>query len=196
MPSAGVSAALAAFVVAPHRGAEYAAALRSARASLAAKPLGDGTPEDPILTAAYALTRGDDDAPPAVVVGRELAMRLRRAMRFDPAWDGDAIADALGAAAAAARAAGLDAERAGHALGLAATQASALGIERGTPSGTLVSRKAANDAVEAAVLAAHGFTASEAWLEGRRGLAALMAERLDEDALRRGLGERWISAGG
>jgi hypothetical protein len=43
-------------------------------------------------------------------------------------------------------------------------------------------------------LAKHGFTSAPASIDGRRGLAALMAYRFDAAAILDELGTRWISA--
>jgi hypothetical protein len=131
----------------------------------------------------------------AIAIGREVAARLERALTLDPPWDAVAVVAGIGAAAAAACAAALDAEAARNAIGLVATQAAGLGVTEGTPAAALGSGKAAADAVEAALLARHGFTSASASLEGRRGLAALMASNFDEAVLSEGLGRRWLSAG-
>ena len=55
----------------------------------------------------------------------------------------------------------------------------------GTGAAALACAKAAADAVEAAILARNGFTAAPASLEGRRGLAALMASNFDAACLTR-----------
>ena len=181
--------------IAAHALGSYGAPLR--RVFVEAVTLA-AAPDAPIVAAALAATalggRGETDAIEALAVGREVAARLTRALTFDPAWDAAAVASGIGAAAAAARAAGLDPVSAQHAIGLAATQAASLGVVTGTPAAALGCGKAAADAVEAALLARHGFTAASASLEGRRGLAAVMGERFDETALLDDLGRRWFSA--
>jgi hypothetical protein len=130
----------------------------------------------------------------AIAIGREVAARLTRALTLDAPWDAVTVFAGVAAAAAAARALGLDADAARNAIGLAATQAAGLGAVEGTPIAAIACGKAAADAVEAALLARHGFTAAPASIEGRRGLAALMGSTLDEAALLDGLGQRWFSA--
>jgi len=88
-----------------------------------------------------------------------------------------------GATLAAARLLGLDALRTRHALGIAATQAAGLARNVGEAMGSLETGKAAADAIEAALLAKHGFTSAAASIDGRRGLAALMAYRFDAGAI-------------
>ena len=220
----GASEAVATFVAGRHAGPEFDDALGTARArliaaltalqtptatsELASRALASyGTPlrrvfaeattlaaaargDAPIVAAALASSelagRGETDVIEAIAVGREVAARLERALSLDAPWNATAVVAGIGAAAAAARAMGLDVDAARHAIGLAATQAAGLGVVDGTPADAL--------ACEAALLARHGFTAASASLEGRRGLAALMASNVDEAALCDDLGRRWISA--
>lgn len=159
-----------------------------------------GAPADaPIVAAAMVSSelagRGDENIVEAIAIGREVAALLQRALRLDAPWDAAAVVAGIGAAAAAARAAALDVETARNAIGLAATQAAGLGVTEGTPAAALGSGKAAADAVEAALLARHGFTSAPASLEGRRGLAALMATHFDEAALCDGLGSSTPNSG-
>jgi hypothetical protein len=152
------------------------------------------TRADAAIVAAALAAHGEPEILAAIAVGCEVAARLRGALRLDAAWHADAVTARLGAAAAAARALGLDPTAARDALGLAATQAAGLGIVDGTPAGALGQGKAAADAVEGAVLARAGFTSAAASLEGRRGLGALMAAGFDDAALCADLGRRWLSA--
>jgi len=178
----------------------YGAPLRRAFATattLAAVP--GARANAPIVAAAMASSelgaRSDAEAVEAIAIGREIAARLERALTLDAPWDAVGVIAGIGAAAAAARATALDADAARNAIGLASTQATGLGVADGTPAAALACGKAAADAVEAALLAHNGFTAAAASLEGRRGLAALMASSFDENALCDDLGRRWLSAG-
>jgi 2-methylcitrate dehydratase PrpD len=161
---------------------------------------GTAATQSDAATIAAALAAGDaaglDDAEivESVAVGREVAARVRVAVAFDEPWDVEAVADRIGAAVAAARIARLGAAEMRHALGLAATQAAGLAVAEGTAAGELAHGKAAFDAVEGVALARAGFTSAPASLEGRRGLAALMAQGFDEARLCEGLGQQWISA--
>jgi len=165
-----------------------------------------GVSEDAAIVAAAVATselsaRGHADADDVIVIeaiaiGREIARQLARTITFDAPWDAAAVVAGIGAAAAAAHAAALDEDATRHALGLAATQAAGLGAIKGTPAAAFACGKAAADAVEAALLAHNGFTAASSSLEGRRGLAALMASHFDEAALCEDLGRRWFSADG
>ena len=88
----------------------------------------------------------------------------------------------------------LDAVCTRNALGVAATQAAGLALNANEAMEALETGKAAADAIEAALLAKHGFTSAPASIDGRRGLAALMAYRFDATAIIDELGTRWISA--
>ena len=176
----------------------YGAPLRrafAAAATLAAVP--GRRANAPIVAAAMASSElggySDANVVEAIAIGREIAARLERALTLDTPWDAVGAIAWIGAAAAAAHAAGLDAPATRNAIGLAATQATGLGVAEGTPSAALACGKAAADAVEAALLAHNGFTAASASLEGRRGLAALMGSHFDATTLCDELGRRWIS---
>ncbi len=204
----GASEALAAFAVGTHRGDGYERALAAARslwptsrdAFVATKRSAHGSTSaaDAAIVAAAretaTLRNADEETVVrSIAVGREAARRIARALTLDRAWDADAVAARIGTAVAAACAAGLDAEQARNAIGIAATQAAGLRVAADTDAGSLTLAKTAGDALEAAILARHGFTGAPASLEGRRGLAALMASRFDAAVLTDGLGTRWIS---
>ena len=179
--------------------AAYGAPLRrafTAGARLAENPVARA--DAPIVAAALASgeSTGCSEAGvlAAIAVGREVAARLARGLTFDPPWNAVAVIAGIAAGAAAARAASLDPDAARHAIGLAATQAAGLGAVEDTALAAVGSGKSAADALEAALLAGLGFTAASAWLEGRRGLAALMASQFDEAAVCEALGQRWFSA--
>ena len=128
----------------------------------------------------------EDRIAEALAVGREVASRLARSVAsddFTAHWNLDAVAGIFGAVTAAAHALALDAAQTQHAVGVAATQAAALAITRGTPDGRIALGKAAADGLEAAMLARHGFTSAAASIEGRRGFAALSASRFDPAVL-------------
>lgn len=146
------------------------------------------------LVMAGAHETGEASTVAAIAVGREVERRIVAAIADDAfarVWDVAAVGGRLGAVVAAARLGSLTAGAARHALGLAATQAAGTAAERGTPAGALALGKAAADALEAVALARHGFTAPAFPLEGRRGLAALMADRFDPETILDGLGRRW-----
>ncbi len=132
----------------------------------------------------------------AVIAGLEVAVRVERALRGhgERGWDVRGTCGRLGAAIAAARGFGLPRAAVQHAFGLAATAAGGLTAARGTMTEAYVIGSAAADGVEAALLARAEFTGAAAALDGRRGLAALMAAGFDGEALIANLGERFAIA--
>jgi hypothetical protein len=150
-----------------------------------------------VLGAALAAGRlagsSDEAIAAAIACGRELGTRIHHSVgdrAFDAIWNAGSAIGIFGAVAAAARLLKLDAAQTRNALGLAATQSAGIAITTDV-AGAIVVGKAAADAVEAAVLASHGFTSSAASIEGRRGFAALMATTFEPRAITGGLGTNW-----
>ena len=130
-----------------------------------------------------------------VIVGVEIAMRAGNALgpaHVERNWHITGTMGHVGAAAAAARVAGLDCERTQHALGIGASEAAGIRASLGTMTKSLHPGKAAFDGVEAALLAELGTSAATDALEGRRGLAALMSDGFDTANLLDGIGEKWL----
>jgi 2-methylcitrate dehydratase PrpD len=118
-----------------------------------------------------------DSAAAATAVGYRVAELVAAALgsgHVAIGWSVAATAGTIGAAAAAGRLLGLDSVALRNMLGLAATQAAGLVAATGTDAGPLQLGKAAANAVEAALLAAGGFTSAAQPLEGRRGMVAVM----------------------
>jgi hypothetical protein len=130
----------------------------------------------------------------AVAVGRELAARIGASLVLDPGWDRSGVLARFGAVAAYARLRRIEPKAIANALGLAATEASGLGVATVSEAGALLMGQAAADGVAAVDLAAGGFTSSLAPIEGRRGFAALLGTHVEETAILDELGERWRSA--
>ncbi|UUZ77207.1 MmgE/PrpD family protein [Polaromonas sp. P1(28)-13] len=130
----------------------------------------------------------------AFVLGVDVACRLSKAVSVAPAegdiaWSQTGIAAGVGAAAAAARVLGLDAQRTGWAIGIAALQASGFREAHGTMSATLLFGNAAQSGLRAALLAREGLTAPAAPLEGKYGYAHLYSTRTHLPYLTEALGE-------
>jgi 2-methylcitrate dehydratase PrpD len=129
----------------------------------------------------------------AYVVGFEIEGRLGRAMNprhYQRGWHCTSTLGTIGAAATASRLLGLDRAAAGHALAIAASEASGIKENFGSMVKPLHAGLAARNGVLAALLAQAGMTASEAAFDGPQGfLAAMDSERpeLDVDDL----GSRW-----
>jgi len=131
----------------------------------------------------------------AYVVGFEIEGRLGRAMNprhYQRGWHCTSTIGTIGAAAAASRVLGLDAAAAGHALAIAASEASGLKENFGTMVKPLHAGLAARNGVLAAKLAQAGMTASAAAIDGPQGfLAAMDSEHRSLDGAAADLGTRW-----
>jgi len=130
----------------------------------------------------------------AIVAGVEVAVRLAASLgpsHVERGWAVEGTCGRIGAAIAATRIFGLNAERTRNALGIAATAAGGLRAADGTMTGRYVQGLAAADGVEAALLARFGFTGAPLSIDGRRGLAALMSATFAPEAIVEGLGERY-----
>ena len=130
----------------------------------------------------------------AVVAGTEVAIRVGNALgepHYDLRWQATGTFGHLGAAVAAGRLLGLDAEAMETVLALAATEAGGVLGSRGTMGKPFHVGKAAFDGVEAAFIAKLGMTRPHAAIEGPHGMAAAMSGQFDEAACLDGLGQRW-----
>ncbi|MGO4736295.1 MmgE/PrpD family protein [Bosea sp. 2KB_26] len=95
----------------------------------------------------------------------------------------------FGAAAAAAKLLGLKGAELAHALGIAASFAAGIRCNFGTMTKPLHVGRASENGVTAALLAARGFTADPAALDGTWGFFQVMGEGLSEEKLPQGFGE-------
>jgi 2-methylcitrate dehydratase PrpD len=142
----------------------------------------------------------------AIAVGNEIAIRLGNA-GYDPAINNSvfferglhatSICGALGAAAAAGVALGLDAQQIAHAMAIASSMGA--GLLEANRAGGSVKRMhcgwAAHSGVTAAQAAQVGLTGPPTVLEGRFGFfQAYCGDVYDEAALLDDLGERWETA--
>lgn len=131
----------------------------------------------------------------AMVAGYEVAARVGMAVmpthyRF---WHSTATNGTFGAAAAAARALGLDAAQMTATLGFAGTQAAGLNtfFESGDDTKSLHPGKAGLNGVLSAKLAALGVTSPPDILGHPKGYLAAYSLEAKPEALTDGLGERW-----
>ena len=131
----------------------------------------------------------------AYCVGFEVDAVLGSAMNpahYRRGWHCTSTIGSVGAAAAVARVLALDAGATAHGLAIGASLASGLKANFGTMSKPLHVGLAARNGVQAALLAARGFTASENTFDGPQGfLFAFDAERSDVASLVGQLGQRW-----
>ena len=137
-----------------------------------------GHPTAPLLPAAWAvaesLSRTGAELLAAFVAGFEIECRIGVGIGGDhyaKGWHNTSTIGVFGATAAAAHLLRLDRVAFGHAMGIAASQASGLKANFGTMTKPLHAGHAAGAGVSAARLAARGFTANAAAIEGNQGLA-------------------------
>jgi 2-methylcitrate dehydratase PrpD len=131
----------------------------------------------------------------AAVAAFEVSCRIGGMLwhRAHPGWLPTGIAGLIGAAAGAAKLAGLDRHGIRHAIGLAATVAGASRqpiLER-TSAKNAMAGIAALNATAALDLVRSGLQAPESFLSGAFGLKALLAPDADLDMAVDGLGSRW-----
>lgn len=130
----------------------------------------------------------------AVTAGVETTLRVGMALipeAIDRGWHMTGIAGPVGAAVAAGRLLGLDRAQLHSAVGLAVTQSAGVVEALGSMAKPLHAGKAAMNGLEAALLARHGLDGTPAPIEGRGGLVALHADRVDAGDALADLGSRW-----
>ena len=156
-------------------------------------------PSAPLVPAVLAAGESEGlagrDVLDAYVVGFEIEARLGALMNprhYQRGWHCTSTLGTIGAAAAVSRLLRLDARAAGHALAIAASQASGLKENFGTMVKPLHAGLAARNGVLAALLARGGMTASELALDGPQGfLHAMDAEGTALADAIADLGSRW-----
>lgn len=149
------------------------------------------------LAAAEATRTSGRDFLAAVVAGYEVMNRVARAAAPHLIQRGchpTGHTGVFGAAAAAGRAMGLGSAQMVHALGLAGVQSSGLmqAPNEGAMARRLYGGLPAQSGVQAAELAAMGFTGPERVLEGEAGFLRAYAEEYDAAKLTEGLGTRYF----
>ena len=132
----------------------------------------------------------------AFTLGIEIQCRLGVALLVEPAegqlgWYSTGIAAGVSAAAASARLLGLSEEQSRWALGIAANQASGFRQSHGSMCTGFVPAHAARCGLQAALLAQHGFTSSDAALEGANGYFDVFALRANPAAAIADLNTTW-----
>lgn len=161
-------------------------------------------PAAPVASALFALVdRQRTNAPvsgqaflEAFTLGIEIQCRLGAALLLAPAegqvgWYASGIAGGVSAAVASARLLGLSAEQTRWAIGIAGNQASGFRQTHGSMCTSFIPGHAARCGVQAALMAARGFTASDAALEGANGYFDVFAHRANPAAAIADLGASW-----
>ncbi len=158
-------------------------------------------PAGPVASGILALSQhrpvSGADLLHALVLGMESECRIGNAVypsHYDMGWHITGTCGAFGAAAACGKLLGLDEEQMTHALGIAASQPVGLKIQFGSMTKSFHPGRAAQNGMLAALLAARGFTADEAALEGRDGWGQALSRQHDWTQVTDGLGERFEAA--
>jgi 2-methylcitrate dehydratase PrpD len=154
-----------------------------------------------VMALAESREASGEDLVCAFVAGWEAAARVGLASRgtfHRRGFHTTSIAGTFGAATAAARLLGLDAERTAHAIGLAGSQASGINeyLSNSSSAKSVHTGWSAHAGIVAATLAQAGMTGPMSVFEGRDGVlrAYGLAEECDAAALVADLGTRWETA--
>jgi 2-methylcitrate dehydratase PrpD len=155
-------------------------------------------PGGPVASAAFALAEQSGATGrqfvDAVILGADVACRIGNAIypaHYDRGWHITGSTGMLGAAAACARLLRLDVERTTMALGIAASQPTGVREQFGSMTKALHPGAAARVGLMAALLARHGYTASNRALEATRGLLQTYSTQWKWDAIVDRLGKNF-----
>ena len=137
----------------------------------------------------------------SVALGYEVLCRVgkaaTRAVEDVRGFHGPGTNSPFGAAAAAGKALGLDADRLSNALGIAGSHGAGLleFVREGSMTKRLHVGRGAQMGLESALLAARGFTGPSTVLEGDRGFLQVYSPSPQTEALVEGLGHRYLLPG-
>jgi 2-methylcitrate dehydratase PrpD len=155
-------------------------------------------PTGPAMSAALSVGEWKEasgkDLINAFAIGFEIECRVGLSVHpehYDAGWHITGTAGTFGAAGAAGRLLGLNPQQMSWALGMAGSQASGVREQFGSMSKSLHIGKAAANGILGAVLAVHGFDATDQIFEGRRGFNAVLSSGQHLERLTDRLGERW-----
>jgi 2-methylcitrate dehydratase PrpD len=155
----------------------------------------------PVLAALFALAErapvSGADLMLAYVVGFEAGVRTGRASpgHHTGGWHPTGTLGSIAAGVAAGRLIKLDAQRLVYAMGIAATQAAGMQLNRGTSCKSFHAGKAASNGVLAALLAQSGFDSSQEIVEGKKGFCHIYSDTAEPEQLVAGLGQKWMIEG-
>src|SRR5579871_3883857 len=130
----------------------------------------------------------------AFALGFEVAARIALSAgraHYDGHFHVTSTVGAFGAAAAAGKLLGLNAEQLTYALGVAGAQAGGTEQALGTMTKAFHAGRASMSGILAALLAARGFTSGEDFLNGHAGFHEAYPSDRDIESLVGGLGQRW-----
>jgi 2-methylcitrate dehydratase PrpD len=158
-------------------------------------------PAGPVISAALALAQhrpaAGADFLHAVILGMETECRIGNAVypsHYQMGWHITGSCGVFGSAAACGKLLGLDERQMAWALGIAASQPVGLKIQFGSMTKSFHPGRAAQNGLTAALLAAQGFTADQAALEGKDGWAQALSRTVKWQEVTEGLGTRFEAA--
>lgn len=161
-----------------------------------------GHPSVAVFPAALAMSEMRDlplvELLEAALVGMETSIRIGVWLgrsHYQAGFHQTATAGAFGAAVAAGRLVGLQAEGMAQVLGLTATRAAGLKAQFGTMGKPYNAGLAASAGVEAVQLVQRGFQANPGALEGEFGFGATHQGEGNQDEALEGLGAEWLFEG-
>jgi 2-methylcitrate dehydratase PrpD len=127
----------------------------------------------------------------SLILGLEVECRIANAVYAHGSrrWFANTVAGVFGAAACAGKLLGLDAAKMASALGIAASQASGLRIVFGTMCKALIVGRAAQNGLEAALLAREGFSSPQSSIEAPLGYAEVFSPGSDPSPIIENLGK-------
>jgi 2-methylcitrate dehydratase PrpD len=151
----------------------------------------------PVLAALFALAErvpiSGADLMLAYAVGFEAGVRCGRAApgHHKRGWHPTGTLGSIAAGVASGKLLNLDTQRLTYTMGIAATQAAGMQLNRGSSCKSFHAGKAASNGLLAALLAQNGFDSSEEIMEGRKGFCTLYSDTADPEQLVAGLGQGW-----
>jgi 2-methylcitrate dehydratase PrpD len=155
-------------------------------------------PTAPVAAALFALAESHamsgEELLLAFVLGVEVECRVGNAVspeHYQRGWHITSTCGVFGAAAAVAKARGLDEDAIVWALGNASVQTGGLVETLGTMSKSISVGNAARNGLLSALLAEDGFSGPQAPLEGERGFLRVATSKPDWHALTQDLGHEW-----
>ncbi|MEO7726278.1 MAG: MmgE/PrpD family protein [Burkholderiales bacterium] len=151
----------------------------------------------PVLAALFALAErvpvSGADLMLAYAVGFEAGVRCGRAApgHHKGGWHPTGTLGSIAAGLASGRLLKLDTRRLTYTMGLAATQAAGMQLNRGTSAKSFHAGKAASNGLLAALLAQNGFDSSQEIMEGKKGFCTIYSDTAKPEQLVAGLGQGW-----
>ncbi len=158
-------------------------------------------PAGPVVSSALALAQHrnvtGEEFLLAMLLGIEAECRIGNAVypsHYDMGWHITGTCGVFGSAAACGKLLGLSEQQMVWALGIAASQLVGLKVQFGSMTKSFHPRRAAQNGLTAALLAARNFTSDDAPLEGKDGWAQALSRAVKWREVTGGLGSRFEAA--